>query len=232
MLLEIGDEDDDDSSDTPEIPFSTPSSSRPSESDFVATVSPPVPLTTSSLKRKRSYHDRYNLPSQKVVHMADTVTIISEDHARNTTSLSPEQDFYKRAHFSYTTAEAARRRLNFYRRSPFYVPSTWALSEEYENVNTSHYKTPWDTYDAMQYLKLVKETEEALAEENLRSEDEDVSDKVGVLYGNGYDRYYYSTADIVVDELCLSHCTWTLSFFYNSIVAWGASSRVIPKPQN
>jgi hypothetical protein len=83
-----------------------------------------------------------------------------------------------------------------------------------------------------QHLELVKETEEALAEGKLRSEDEDVSDKVGELDGDGYDRYYYSTADIVVDELCLSHCTWTLSFFYNPIVARGASPRVIPKPQN
>lgn len=193
LLREIGDEDDNGYFDTPEISISTPSSSRPPETDSVATVSPPVPLTTSSLKRKRSCHDPHSLQSQKMVHMADTVTIICDDHAHNTTGLSPKQDFYKRAHFSYTTAEAARRRLSFYRRSPLYVPSTWALSEEYDNVNTSHYKTPWDIYDAIQRLELVKETKEALAEGKLRFEDDHVSDKVGELDENGYDRYYSTT---------------------------------------
>ena len=41
------------------------------------------------------------------------------------------------------------------------MPSTWTLSKGYENVNTSHYRTPWDMYDAVQRLNGAKEIREA-----------------------------------------------------------------------
>lgn len=92
--------------------------------------------------------------------MADKVIVICDAHSRNRTGLSLQQSSYTRPHFSHTTAETARRRFQFYRRSTRYVPSTWALSGHYENVNTSHYKTDWAAYDAITAMQPLCEKEE------------------------------------------------------------------------
>ena len=171
LLREIGDEADDTTSAPPVVhgPTSSPSAEDPI--DGAPGVAPAPPLAQPSLKRKSS---RQSAPKRQrfrsSVHMGDTVVIICDNDARSTTGLPPEQRFYKRPHFSYTTAETARRRLNFYRRSSLYVHSTWTLSKGYENVNTSHYKTPWDMYDALQRLNGANDIREAQEKLCLTSE--------------------------------------------------------------
>jgi hypothetical protein len=106
-------------------------------------------LASSPLKRKRSSTSSSNSYARKHVHVGDKVTVICDADVFSTADLPPCQSSFQRPHFSYTAADQARTRRNFWRRSHLYRPRTWALSGDYENVNTSHYKTTWTEYEAV-----------------------------------------------------------------------------------
>lgn len=147
LLREIDAEKESDTPTSPDTDISPQASTRLSD-PTTATTGPSNTPPRSSLKRKCSCTSSHEPLTPKTVRMTDLVTIICDTHARHTTSLPPSQNSYKRTHSSYTTAETARKRLNFSRRSSAYNPHTWALPEEYENVNTSHCNTPWNVYEA------------------------------------------------------------------------------------
>ncbi|KAF2623048.1 hypothetical protein BU25DRAFT_462435 [Macroventuria anomochaeta] len=193
LLREIEVDEDPDSPDPLEVHTASQVSTCPRDVDRITMPDKPLlPPPVSSLKRKRSCRPPDNLRLPKEVRMDDRVTIICDYYARHTTGLPPEQTSYKRPHFSYTTAETARRRLKFYRRSPLYVPSTWALPVECENINTSHYKTAWKVYDAMQLLADMEDSGQNQAEimARLEAAGYTVASNVGELDEIGYDGYY------------------------------------------
>ncbi|KAF3038198.1 hypothetical protein E8E11_001766 [Didymella keratinophila] len=117
--------------------------------------SPPTQtaLASSPLKRRRSSTSSSKSHTRKHVHVGDKVTVTCGTDAYNTASLRLGKASFQRPHFSYTAAEQARRRHNFWRHSALYRPRTWALSGHLEDVNTSHYKTTWIEYEAIMDLQ-------------------------------------------------------------------------------
>lgn len=120
----------------------------------------PCRLTKSSLKRKRSSISPEKPQLHGSVHIAESVTVICDAIKDNITGFPTGQCTMQRPHSSYTNAEKARRRSNFYRPSKRYKPRTWALVGEIENVNTSHYKTTWEEYDAIIDSQFCREKRE------------------------------------------------------------------------
>ncbi|KAJ8105861.1 hypothetical protein OPT61_g9925 [Boeremia exigua] len=102
----------------------------------------------SSLKRKRSSAFSENLQLKRKVSIEDYITVICDSSASDLSGSLPYEASYKRPHFSYSTAEAARVRKSFYRCSALYTPNTWAPPEGCEYIDTSHFRTPWEVYDA------------------------------------------------------------------------------------
>jgi hypothetical protein len=145
-----------------------------------------TPTSSSPLKRKRSSTFSDKSQTRNNVHMGDNVTVMCDADACNTTGLPPGQSSFTRPHFSYTTAEKARTRRKFWRCSSRYSPHTWALSCDYENVNTSHYKTTWAQYDAIIGLQRwaekreEEEVKQAEADAMLEARDDATHMQVGV----------------------------------------------------
>ncbi|KAJ4985422.1 hypothetical protein SVAN01_09082 [Stagonosporopsis vannaccii] len=109
------------------------------------------------------------------LHVDNYVTVICDADACGTSRLPLGQTSYKRPQFSYTTAETARMRHEFDRVSKLYTPSTWALPDEYENVNTGHYKPSWGIDVAVQQTEDFKESEDLKASDHLK-ESEDLKE--------------------------------------------------------
>lgn len=142
-------------------------------------------LASAPLKRKRSATSSDKSRARKHVHMGDKVTVICDADACNKTGLPPGQSSFQRPRFSYTAADQARERRNFWRRSAFYRPRTWALSGDFENVNTSHWKTTWAEYEAIMGLqrwteKRQEEAKQAGAAGKLKVYRDAVDMQVGV----------------------------------------------------
>ena len=129
--------------------------------------SPPThtALASSPLKRKRSSTLSSKSHARKHVRVGDKVTVICDMDAYNTAGLPSGKASFQRPHFSYTAADQARRRRNFWRSSAFYRPRTWALTGDYENVNTSFYKTTWTEYEAIMGLQRWAEERERVAKQ-------------------------------------------------------------------
>ena len=171
--------------DTPEVKATSTILDRSVAVDVCGTSCNRTVLGISPLKRKRSSTSPNNSQARKNVHVGDNVTVICDADACNTTGLPPGQSSFTRPHFSYATAEKARRRRNFWRRSSFYRPRTWALTGDYENFNTSHFKTTWAEHDAIIGLqrwaeKREKDAKQFEASTKLETRDDPANMQVGV----------------------------------------------------
>ena len=192
LLREIEDEEDHNSSGS--LEDHTPSH-LPTYAHHTTPRIPRLPPTTSSPTFKPPPKSPLNLHPQPKVHTADHVTIISDSHALSTPNLPPSQPPYTRPHSSHTTAETARRRLSFNRRSHLYVPRTWAPSPGRERTDTSHYRTSWAEWEATQRLGEYAEAGTDRGEAAVSSADDDVG-RLGARRQGGCDASLRAAAGV------------------------------------
>jgi hypothetical protein len=167
LLYEIELDEDPDLFATPGVNIAPELFDRPLITDVSGSPPTHTALASSPLKRKRSFTSSSKSHARKHVHVGNRVTVIFDRDTCTTVDLPSGKASFQRPHFFYTAAKKARRRRNFWRSSALYRPRTWALTGDYENVNTSHYKTTWTEYEAIMGLqrwaeergKVVKQAE-------------------------------------------------------------------------
>lgn len=116
----------------------SPNSMRTS-SPFTTPRSPSVTSPRSILRRKTKV-DTTNSASQRRVTISDSVLI---PLARNL-SQPPSPSTTSKPHNKHTYATSRRRRNQFKRTNPAYMPRSWASPWGYEKVNTSYFKVSWE----------------------------------------------------------------------------------------